>query len=167
MSGTARTRSFAKATACSAHTLSTTGVTNRWGTPGTISTLLLSGVRRSGRTRQRATLRRRPTSGGDGTTSTATTKPPPKSTNRSAGAAQLHWLATPRNRAVQVYAKLHTFLLIYDNLWLKRNNSHWRSSVSLKRRELGFMPLGPIPRNYRSGSGRKMLRLVIWSPTCG
>src|SRR5262245_50876322 len=142
MSGTARTRSFAKATACSAPTLLTTGVTNRWGTPGATSTLLLSGVRRSGRPRQRATLRRRRTSGGTGTTSTATTKPPPKSTNRSAGAALLHWLATPRNRVVPVYAKRHIFLSIDENLCLKRKSSHWRSSVSLKRRELGFMQLG-------------------------
>src|SRR5262245_10280236 len=100
MSGTARTRSFATATVCSAATLSTTAVTSRWETLGTISTLLLSGVRKSGSTRRRATLRCRRTSGGIGTTSTATTKPPTRSSNRCAGAAQPGKReATPRDRS--------------------------------------------------------------------
>src|SRR4030095_12968084 len=100
MSGTARTRSYVKATACSAPTLSTTAVTNRWGTLGTISTLLLSGARKSGSTRRRAILRHRRTSGGIGTTSTAKTKPPPRSSNRFVGAAQQGKLAArPRDRS--------------------------------------------------------------------
>src|SRR5438034_1270152 len=111
MSGTARTRSYATATACSAPTSSTTAVTSRWGILGTTSTSLPSGVRRSGRTRRRATLRRRRTSGGGGTTSTATTKPPPRSSNRSAGAAQPHRPATPRDRAVPADVKQQ--ILIY------------------------------------------------------
>ena len=96
MSGTARTRSSATATAYSAPTSSIIAATSRWGIPGTTSTSLRLGVRRSGRNRRRATLRRRRMSGGIGTTSTATTKRPPRSSNRFAGAAQP---ATPRDRS--------------------------------------------------------------------
>src|SRR5262245_22889370 len=99
MSGTARTHSYATATAYSAPTSSTAAVTSRWGTLGTTSTSLPSGVRRSGKTRRRATVRRRRTSGGTGTTSTAMLKLPPRSSNRSAGAAQPHRQATPRDRS--------------------------------------------------------------------
>src|SRR6202030_2139693 len=68
MSGTARTRSSATATVCSAPISSTTAATSRWGAPGATSTSLRSGARRSGRTRRRATPRLRRTSGGSGTT---------------------------------------------------------------------------------------------------
>src|SRR5439155_355663 len=62
-------RSYATATACSAPTSSTIAATSRWGTPGTIVTLLRAGVRKSGRIRRRAIPRPRRTSGGSGTTS--------------------------------------------------------------------------------------------------
>src|SRR5206468_6205145 len=45
-----------------------TAATSRWETPGTTSTSLRSGVKRSGRTRRRVIPRPRRTSGGSGTT---------------------------------------------------------------------------------------------------
>src|SRR6185312_1836179 len=54
-----------------ARTSSTAAATRRWAVPGATSTSPPSGARRSGRTRQRATRRRRPTSGGTFTTGTA------------------------------------------------------------------------------------------------
>src|SRR5215211_938696 len=108
MSGTARTRSYATATACSAPTSLITGAMSKWETLGITSTSLPSGVKRSGRTHRRATLRRRRTSGGIGMTSTATTKPPPRSSNRSAGVAQPgKRAATPHDRAVPTDARNH------------------------------------------------------------
>ena len=56
----------------SAPTSSTTAATRRWAAPGATSTSPRSGARRSGRTRPRATRRRRPTRGRTGTTSTTT-----------------------------------------------------------------------------------------------
>jgi hypothetical protein len=44
-------------------------------------------------------------------------------------------------------AKEHNSLSTNENLWLKRESSHWKLNVSSKRREIGFMPPGPIPRS--------------------
>ena len=75
-SGTAPTRSSATATRCTAPTSSTPAATSRWATPGTTSTSPRSVVRRSGRTRPRATRRTRRTRGGSGTTSPGRGTPP-------------------------------------------------------------------------------------------
>ena len=55
---------------CFAPTSSTRAATRRWARRGATSTRHRSGARRRGRTRPRATRRRRPTTGGAGTTST-------------------------------------------------------------------------------------------------
>ena len=59
-SGTAPTRSSARATRSSAPTSSTSAATRRWAARGPTWTSPHSGARRSGRTRPRATRRRRP-----------------------------------------------------------------------------------------------------------
>src|SRR5215217_4538412 len=71
MSGTAPTRSSARATRSSAPTSSPPAATSRWGTPGTTWTSPRSAARRNGRTCRRGTRRPRRTSGGTTTTPTA------------------------------------------------------------------------------------------------
>src|SRR5262245_35205084 len=137
MSGTARTHSYATATAYSAPTSSTAAVTSRWGTLGTTSTSLPSGVRRSGRTRRRATVRRRRTSGGTGTTNTATTKLPPRSSNRSAGAAQPGRPATSRDALDLEDQKRRIYAPRCSDLFIHTGKG-CRVGARILRREVGL-----------------------------
>ena len=83
-----QTRSYATATAYFGLTSLTTAATSKWVTLGTIWISPPSDVRRNGRIRRSAILKRRHTSGGGGTTSTEMRKPQPEFSNKFAAGAQ-------------------------------------------------------------------------------
>src|SRR5437868_6017851 len=160
-SGTARTRSPATATMCSAPTSSTTAATSRWGTHGTTSTSLRSGARRSGRTRRRVILRLRSTSGGSGTTNqTRRIKIDPAWCN-SAPPGPTRRATTPRKRGNQtkenkmklaetelnreVVSEAEWLIARKDLLTREREFTRQRDALSAARRQL---PMVKIDKKY-------------------